>query len=149
MIILNTIKVKIKKLDPDLSTPSFVYPDDSGIDLYARINEVLEPMMFKGIPTGIAIELPKGYEAQIRPKSGLALKFGISIVNTPGTIDSNYRGEIIAILINFGKEPFLIKRNSKICQMVICKLPTVSFEIVEKLNSTQRGSRGFGSSGFQ
>ena len=149
MILLTDIKVKIQKLDPSLPTPSFVYFGDSGVDLYARINEILAPLEFKAIPTGIAIELPRGYEAQIRPRSGLALKAGISLVNTPGTIDSNYRGEIIVILINFGKEPFRIQKGDRICQMVICALPRTTFEVVEQLSPTQRDSKGFGSSGLR
>ena len=100
-----------------------------------------------GIPSGIAIELPVGYEAQVRPRSGLALKHGISLVNTPGTIDTEYRGEIVCIMINLGKDPFTIAKGDRIAQMAIRKVPVVDLIKVDELSSTQRGSAGFGSSG--
>lgn len=142
-----SVKVKIKLLDTSLSVPSFSYPGDVAVDLYSRINTIIGPNEIEGVPTGLAIELPIGFEAQIRPRSGLAIKNGISLVNTPGTIDTEYRGEIVAIIVNFGKKDFVIKKGDRICQMAIREVPKVEFVVVDELNPTYRGSKGFGSSG--
>jgi len=121
----------------------------AGADLQAAIYEdlVLKPGQRELIPTGLRIELPEGFEAQIRPRSGLAVKQGITIVNAPGTIDSDYRGEIKILLINLGHSDYTIKRGDRIAQMVICPVVTVNFIIQESINETLRGRGGFGSTG--
>ena len=141
------VKVKVKILDAETILPKFAYPGDVAVDLRSRINATLEPLAILGVPTGIAIELPVGYEAQVRPRSGLALKHGISLVNTPGTIDTEYRGEIVCIMINLGKEPFAITKGDRIAQMAVREVPVVDLIRVDELSSTERGSAGFGSSG--
>ena len=127
--------------------PKKAHPDDAGYDLYSRIDAVLEPLSGMAIPVGFAMELPSGYEAQIRPRSGLAAKHHITVTNSPGTVDANYRGEIKAILYNLGKEPFIIQCGDRIAQMVICKLPEIELVKATELSETDRGSGGFGSSG--
>lgn len=127
--------------------PKKAHPDDAGYDLYSRIDAVLEPLSGMAIPVGFAIELPTGYEAQIRPRSGLAAKHHITVTNSPGTVDANFRGEVKAILYNLGKEPFIIQRGDRIAQMVICKLPEIELVEATELSETDRGSGGFGSSG--
>lgn len=145
-----TMQLKIKRVRPsDLPLPSYQSPLSSGLDLLADVSE--ERVLQKGeralIPTGIAIELPPDHEAQIRPRSGLAIKKGVSLVNTPGTIDEDYRGEISVIVINHGEENFVIRRGDRIAQMVIT--PVVRPDIIEihELSETQRGAGGFGSTG--
>ena len=127
--------------------PKKAHPDDAGYDLCSRIDAVLEPLSGMAIPVGFAMELPTGYEAQIRPRSGLAAKYHITVTNSPGTVDANYRGEIKAILYNLGREPFIIQRGDRIAQMVICKLPEIELVEATELSETDRGSGGFGSSG--
>jgi dUTP pyrophosphatase len=144
-------KLKILQLDKEMNPPSRAYSGDAGFDLYSRIDKKLYRGEFAAIPTGIIIEVAPGYEAQIRPKSGLSLNHGITIVNSPGTVDSGFRNEVMAIVRNEGREPFDIRRNTKICQMVICKLPEVDVEFVETfedLTPSERGKRGWGSSGL-
>lgn len=142
------MEVKIK-LEPECSGffPQKAHPDDAGYDLYSRIDAILEPLSGMAIPVGFVLELPSGYEAQIRPRSGLAVKHHITVTNSPGTVDANYRGEIKAILYNLGKEPFIIQRGDRIAQMVICKLPEIELIEATELSETDRGSGGFGSSG--
>lgn len=146
------MKLKIKRLEnaKDLPLPKFMTEGSCGMDLYANVEEdlVIKPMEISLIPTGVAISLPIGYEAQIRPRSGLALKNGIALVNSPGTIDSDYRGEIGVIIINLGKEPFVIKRGDRIAQMVINQVVIPEIEELENLDSTLRGEDGFGSTGL-
>ena len=140
----------IKKLSSDVPTPSFATPDSSGLDICAYIQEeqVLSPFKRVLIPTGFCMELPEGYEAQIRPRSGLALKHGITVLNTPGTIDADYRAEVKIILINLGEEDFLIMPLMRIAQMVIAKKTSVDIKVVSELNDqTQRKFGGFGSTG--
>lgn len=127
--------------------PKKAHPDDAGYDLYSRIDAVLEPLSGMAIPVGFAMELPTGYEAQIRPRSGLAAKHHITVTNSPGTVDANFRGEVKAILYNLGKEPFVIKRGDRIAQMVICKLPEIVLVEATELSITDRNANGFGSSG--
>ena len=127
--------------------PKKAHPDDAGYDLYSRIDAVLEPLSGMAIPVGFAMELPAGYEAQIRPRSGLAAKHHITVTNSPGTVDTNYRGEIKAILYNLGREPFSIQRCDRIAQMVICELPEIELVEATELSQTDRGTGGFGSSG--
>ena len=123
----------------------------AGADLYALIDEpaIINPGKRQLIPTGVRIEIPPGYEGQIRPRSGLALKNGIGMVNTPGTIDSDYRGEIGIIMINWGRKSFRINRGDRIAQMIITKVCKVDIEEVNDLDSTSRGEGGFGHSGIQ
>ncbi len=131
------------------SLPGYSTPFSAGMDIRANISDsiVLQPGQRKLIPTGLYIALPIGYEAQIRPRSGLALKHGISLVNTPGTIDADYRGEIGVIIINFSDVPFEITDGERICQMVINKYETVEWEDVAVLSETKRGVGGFGHTG--
>jgi len=140
------IKLKIKKLI-SVKTPSYATPNDAGLDLYSPDNETIKQGERLLIPMGIKIAVPIGYEAQIRPKSGLALKHGISILNTPGTIDSGYRGEIGIILVNFGESDFIIEKGMKIAQMIINKIEQVEIEEVDELDTTERNEGGFGSTG--
>lgn len=146
------MKVKIKRLPhaEGLPLPKYATPGSVGMDLLAAIYEplVIKPMERCLVPTGIAIELPEGYEAQVRPRSGLALKHGITLLNTPGTIDWDYRGEIKVVLINLGQEDFTINRGDRIAQLVVCPVVKVEWEEVEELNQTQRSDGGFGSTGI-
>ncbi len=141
------VKVNIKLLDPALKLPKYAHQGDAGIDLYSRIDCVLEPLQREKIPTGIKIAIPKGYAGFVQPKSGLALKSGISLVNSPGLIDAGYRGEVCAILINLGSSDFAIKKGDKICQLVIQKVEIVNLAAVGDLDATDRGEGGFGSTG--
>ena len=129
--------------------PQYATSQSAGIDLRANLAEpvILKPMERKLIPTGLFIELPEGYEAQIRPRSGLALKHGITVLNTPGTIDADYRGEIGVILINLSTEDFKIEHGERICQMVIARHEQTEWIQVEELNETERGAGGFGHTG--
>lgn len=132
-----------------LNLPTYATDQSAGMDLTAALEEAIElaPGERMLIPTGLSIALPPGYEAQIRPRSGLALKHGITVLNTPGTIDADYRGEIGVILINLGQEDFTIERGMRIAQMVIAQHATVSWRVVEDLDDTTRGAGGFGSTG--
>lgn len=135
----------------DLPLPQYMTTGAAGMDLYAAVEQVetINPGQIKLIPTGLCIALPEGYEAQIRPRSGLALKHGITMVNTPGTIDADYRGEIGLIMINLGQAPFSIKRGDRVAQMVINKIAQAEFIEVECLEDTARSAGGFGSTGRQ
>ncbi len=148
----NPIKVKIYK-EPgteDIPLPEYQTEGSAGIDLHAAIYDeiILMPGERKQIPTGIKIALPHGYEAQIRPRSGLALNHGIGMPNAPGTIDSDYRGEICVILINWGQDPFHIKRGDRIAQMIIAPVSHILWEPVPSLPSSNRGHGGFGHTGI-
>ena len=129
--------------------PAYETASSAGMDLRAFVDAdvVLKPFERKLIPTGLYIELPDGYEAQIRPRSGLAIKSGITVLNSPGTIDADYRGEIKVILINLSNDDFTIKSGDRICQMVIAKHEKVDFVEVEEINETERGAGGFGHTG--
>ena len=133
----------------DLPLPAYMSEGAAGMDLYANIKEevTVEKGSIKLIPTGIRIALPEGFEAQIRPRSGLALKNGISLVNSPGTIDSDYRGEIGVIVINLGENDFVVKRGDRIAQMVINRYEKVEWTECADLDETERGEGGFGHSG--
>lgn len=145
------IKVAIKRIRPetDLSLPCYMTAHSAGMDLYADLaaDITLQPGARLLVPTGIAIALPEGYEAQIRPRSGLALKHGISLVNSPGTIDADYRGEIGVILINHGDIPFLLKKGERIAQMVVAQFCRVVWDELNELEDTGRGTGGFGHTG--
>ena len=148
--LLNFIYMDVKIVNKsNHQLPSYATASSAGMDLKANILEpiVLKPMERYLFPTGIYIQLPEGYEAQIRPRSGLALKNGISIVNSPGTIDSDYRGDIGIILINHGFEPFMVEQGDRIAQMVITQHTQVEFVEVEELSDTDRGDGGFGHTG--
>ena len=147
------VKVQIKRLSNGESLPLPKYMSDhaAGMDLYAAVNpEVIIPAgEWKLIPTGISIALPPGYEAQVRPRSGLALKQGVSVLNTPGTIDADYRGEVGVILMNHSKNDLIIKRGDRIAQMIINEIVRIDFEEVEELPETDRGAGGFGHTGLR
>jgi dUTP pyrophosphatase len=133
----------------DLPLPAYATAQSAGMDLCAAITaaQVLKPMERALIPTGIAIALPPGYEAQVRPRSGLAAKNGVTVLNTPGTIDADYRGEIKVILVNLSADPFTVEPGMRIAQMVIAKHETVMWDVVDTLEDTARGAGGFGSTG--
>ena len=145
------IKVQIKRLGSgiDLPLPIRMTEHAAGFDLHAACasSETLQPGDIRLIPCGFAMAVPHGYEAQVRPRSGLASKHGIAPVNTPGTIDSDYRGEVHVPLINHGKEPFTVERGMRIAQMLILPVPSVVFEEVDTLDATTRGRGGFGHTG--
>ena len=142
------MEVKIK-LEPECSGffPKKAHPDDAGYDLYSRIDVEMVPMSGTAVPVGFAMELPSGYEAQIRPRSGLALKHDLMLTNSPGTIDAGYRGEVGVIMFNHGPEEFAVKRGDRIAQMMFMPVLHASFLPVEELDETERGAGGFGSTG--
>ncbi len=145
---MNKLYIPLTKLDNSLETPAYAYPGDAGVDLRASCDAVLQPFERKLIPTGLAIALPGGYAGFVVPRSGLAINKGISLVNSPGLIDSNYRGEIKAILINLDPSTaFEIKKGDRIAQLVVMAIPEVTFQDCQELPPSQRGSQGFGSSG--
>lgn len=145
------MKLLIKRIEEalDLPLPGYMTEGAAGLDIYAAVTEdvILNPGEIKLVPTGLKLAVPNGYEVQIRPRSGLALKHGISFVNTPGTIDSDYRGEINLIMINFGRSSFTIKRGDRVGQMVINKIEHADIIEVDELEETSRGEGGFGSTG--
>ena len=141
------VKLLIKKLQKNIILPEYKTDGSSGMDLMANVEQTVKilPGEKKIISTGIMVAIPKQYEIQIRPRSGLAAKNGISVLNTPGTIDSDYRGEIKVILINLGKDTFEINKNDRIAQMIVCPIIKVELKEVESLPKTIRGEGGFGS----
>ncbi len=141
------MQLKVKKLNPSAILPSYAREGDAGLDLFAVRSLTIEPGRSALVPTGIAIELPPGTEAQVRPRSGLALKHGLSVLNTPGTIDEGYRGEVGVILINHGTNAFTVEPGMKIAQMVVSPRIQVSVVEVPELSDTERGAGGFGSTG--
>lgn len=147
---METIKVKIinKSNNP---TPSYSTADSAGMDVRAFLENpiTLNPLERVLVPTGLYIELPHGYQCEVRPRSGLALKKGITVLNTPGTIDADYRGEVGVILINLSNEPFVINNGERICQMVIMNYTKVEWVEVEELTDTERGAGGFGHTGVK
>ncbi len=134
----------------DLPVPSYATPGSAGVDLYAAVPSqfTLQPHTWRLVSAGIRIAIPDGFEAQIRPRSGLALKYGVTLLNTPGTIDSDYRGIVGVIMMNHGEEPFQIQRGDRIAQLVICPIAHLDFEEVAFLRPTDRGEGGFGSTGL-
>ena len=131
----------------DLELPNYQTPGAAGMDVRAAEERMLQPGETALIPTGFSIAVPVGFEAQLRPRSGLALKNGITLLNSPGTIDSDYRGPVGVILTNLGHEPFYVHRGDRIAQMVIAKVERAKWQMVETLEETERGEGGFGSSG--
>lgn len=142
------LTLKICRLNEKARLPEYAHPGDAGLDLFSVADTFINPGESKLIPTGIAIELPPDTEAQIRPRSGLALKHQITLLNSPGTIDEGYRGEICVIVINHGKEVFHVVEGMKIAQMVIQKVLKVQIQEADSLGETERGANGFGSSGI-
>lgn len=139
--------VKFKKLIPSAVIPVQAHPGDAGLDLVAAETAVIKPMARALIHTGLAAAIPEGYEGQVRPRSGLAIKYGVTVLNTPGTVDSGYRGELCVILANFGQEDFTVEPGMRIAQMVIAAVSKVDVVTVEELDETERGTGGFGSTG--
>ena len=139
--------LKVKRLTPDALLPHYAHPGDAGLDLFAGEPATLAPGDVRLVKTGIALELPAGTEAQVRPRSGLAAKHGVTVLNTPGTIDEGYRGEVGVILINHGRQPFVIEKGAKIAQLVVKPVLRVEVAEVEALSDTARGAGGFGSTG--
>ena len=144
------LKVKINNRGRQ-PLPTYATALSAGMDLRANIEEdiTLLPLQRQLVPTGLHIALPEGYEAQIRPRSGLALKHGITVLNTPGTVDADYRGEIMVLLVNFSNEPFIVKDGERIAQMIVAKHEQVSFELTETLDETERGAGGYGHTGLK
>ena len=144
-------EILIKRLTKNVTLPRYETEDSSGLDLAANIDEQIKilPGKSKIIPTGIAVAIPKNFEIQIRPRSGLAAKYQVSVLNTPGTIDADYRGEIKVILINLSDKVFVVEKGLRIAQMVVCPVIKASLKEVTKLEVTERGSGGFGSTGIK
>lgn len=143
------ISVQVKRLEhgTGLALPQYATTGAAGMDVLSAEDVVLEPGMRHAVATGLAMAIPQGYEIQVRPRSGLALKHGVSVPNTPGTIDSDYRGELKIILINHGTEPFPIKRGERVAQLVLAPVTLAAWDEVAELDSTERGEGGFGSTG--
>jgi dUTP pyrophosphatase len=143
------ITVQIKRLRPNVPLPTRMTAQAAGFDLAAAVetSTIIQPGKIEMIPCGFAMAIPPGYEAQVRPRSGLASKHGVTLINSPGTIDSDYRGEVHVPLINHGKEPFIIEPNMRIAQMLILPVPQVQITEVEELDETARGTGGFGHTG--
>ena len=142
------MNVKVKNLSNN-ELPAYQTPLSAGLDLRANLAEPVElkPMERSLIPTGLFIELPEGYEAQVRPRSGLAYKKGITVLNSPGTIDADYRGELMVLLINLSSESFVVEHGERIAQLVVATHEQISWQLAEELNETERGSGGIGSTG--
>jgi dUTP pyrophosphatase len=140
--------VGVKLLSPDAKTPRLANKGDVAFDLYSVVDHVLEPGARYAVPTGISVEIPPGYEGQVRPRSGLALEHGVTVLNAPGTIDSGYRGEVKSILINHGKDSFKITKGMRVSQLAIRPVPKALLEVVETLEESERGEGGFGSTGM-
>ncbi len=145
------IRVSIERLDgnEDIPLPRYMTGGSAGMDVFAAVEkeEIILPGKRKFVPTGITIALPEGYEAQIRPRSGLAIRNGVTLVNSPGTIDADYRGEIGVIMINHGEEPFIVERGDRIAQMVIQRVFRVTWDLEKNIDDTSRGEGGFGHTG--
>lgn len=145
---MERLEVVVKKKD-GVTLPTYATESSSGLDLEAFLNEpvVIEPFARALIPTGIFIGIPDGFEAEIRPRSGIAHKFGVTVLNTPGTIDSDYRGEVKILLINLGNQPFRVENGDRIAQMIFKSVVTINWRPVDELPDTARGQGGFGSTG--
>ena len=142
------LTVRVRRLDPDLPLPSYARPGDAGADLRAAVDVTLAPGERAMVPTGIAIALPEGHVGLVHPRSGLAARHGLSIVNAPGTIDAGYRGEVKVLLVNLDRsEPVVLRRGDRIAQLVVQRYETAAFEEVDELDETVRGSGGYGSTG--
>ncbi|MCF8260840.1 MAG: dUTP diphosphatase [Melioribacteraceae bacterium] len=151
---MKKVQIQIKRIDQnfnDIEIPFYASEGSSGMDIRAAINSeyILKSGSIGLIPTNLMMEIPLGYEIQVRPRSGLAIKHGIGVLNSPGTIDSDYRGEVKIILFNFGKEDFVINRGDRIAQIVICEVIHANIQLTEDLSETKRGAGGFGHTGKQ
>jgi len=144
---MKKLGIKVKILNPDAIIPKYQTEEAAGFDIHSVDEKTIKAGERDIVKTGLAVALPKGYELQMRPRSGLALKNGITLPNSPGTIDSDYRGELMVILLNTSKEDFVIKKGDRIAQAVIKEILQADFSVVEELDSTERGSGGFGSTG--
>lgn len=145
---MSKVEIQVQKLQPDVKMPAYAHHGDAGVDLYSAINHTLQPGERVLIPTGLKMAIPEGYEGQVRPKSGLALKHGLTVLNTPGTVDAPYRGEVGVILINLDpKTPYEIKKGEKVAQMVFAKVKHAEFLETAELTATTRGEGGYGSTG--
>ena len=144
---MKKLGVKVKILNPDAIIPKYQTEEAAGFDLHSVEEKTVKAGEREVIKTGLAVALPKGYELQVRPRSGLALKNGITVLNTPGTVDSDYRGELVVILFNTSKEDFAVKKGERIAQAIIKEILQADFAVVEELDSTERGVGGFGSTG--
>ena len=142
------MRLLVKRLSNDAKVPGYAHEGDSGMDLFAAENAELQPGERKAVKTGLSVAVPKGYEVQVRPKSGLALSHGITVLNTPGTIDSGYRGEIMVIMANLGEKAYKVEKGRKIAQMVVSKVEEAKVLEVDDLDETSRGDGGFGSTGL-
>jgi dUTP pyrophosphatase len=142
-----TVKVRVKRLSTDAKIPKAAKSGDVAFDLFSTIDYELRPGERFAVPTGIAVEIPPGYEGQVRPRSGLALKEGVTVLNAPGTVDSGYRGEVKTIMVNHNDESFMITKGMRISQLAIRPVPEVEFIEVDELSETERGEGGFGSTG--
>ncbi|WP_271252579.1 dUTP diphosphatase [Pseudanabaena sp. Chao 1811] len=144
---MQTVEIKFQKLHPDAQVPSYAHIGDAGADVYSVVEVTLQQGDRAAIPTGLAVDIPLGYEIQVRPKSGLALKHGIAVLNSPGTVDAGYRGEIQVIVINLGKKAYTFAKGQKIAQLVL--KPVIQAQYIEgELGTSDRGSGGFGSTGL-
>lgn len=139
--------VKFKKINPEAILPAYAHPGDAGLDVYSVDDLTIQPGRRALVKTGLVMELPSDAEAQVRPRSGLALKFGVTVLNSPGTIDAGYRGEVGVILVNHGEEPFQIRKGDRIAQIVIASVVHADIVEVEDVESSERGEGGFGSTG--
>ena len=144
---MKKLGVKVKILNPDAIIPKYQTEEAAGFDLHSVEEKTVKAGEREVIKTGLAVALPKGYELQVRPRSGLALKNGITVLNTPGTVDSDYRWELMVILFNTSKEDFAVKKGERIAQAIIKEILQADFAVVEELDSTERGVGGFGSTG--
>ncbi|NLC10949.1 MAG: dUTP diphosphatase [Firmicutes bacterium] len=150
---MDKVIVEVQKLEgaEDLPLPRYMTPGAAGMDLFAAVPKTspisIQPGSYKIVPTGIRLAIPQGYEGQVRPRSGLALKWGITVLNSPGTIDADYRGEVKVILINHGQRPYIVERGERIAQLVINKLPQVLLVEKSELQNTSRGEGSFGHTG--
>lgn len=146
---MTTPRVQIRRLRPDAIVPRYQTTDAAGMDLHAALDQPMQvaPGTVVAVPTGLAMAIPRGYEGQVRPRSGLARKHAITVANAPGTIDSDYRGECLVLLINLGREPFTIAHGDRVAQLVIAPVAQAELEVVEELSATERGAGGFGSTG--
>ena len=141
------MQISVQKLDKELPTPTRAHPDDAGLDLYSAETHTLEKGARAALPTGLAVALPPGHAGLVTPRSGLAVRHGISIVNSPGLIDAGYRGEIKVVLVNLGERPVTVKRGDRIAQLVIIEVTMATPIVVDDLDATGRGVAGFGSTG--
>jgi dUTP pyrophosphatase len=141
--------VEIRRLRPDAIVPRYQTADAAGMDLHAALDQPMQvaPGAVVAVPTGFAMAIPRGFEGQVRPRSGLALKHALTIVNAPGTLDADYRGPVMVLLINHGREPFTISHGDRIAQLVVAPVVQAELDVVDELSETARGSGGFGSTG--